>query len=373
MEPSEARPRPPAAPAAHRPTAVPRGEGQADSFCAAVRRAASERGVERVLVLTHRSPDPDALGALVGAAALVRGALGFEAQIATMGRIHRAENIAMVRELALHFDRYDEIDPAKVCGAILVDSQPTFTHTVIPDGIDLVGIVDHHIPPDGTTPWTGLHRDVRVDIGSTSSLIYEYLRDAGVEIDQRTATALFCGVRFDTADLSYNVTPLDEEAYFELFRRADRPLLARIQRPRVPADYFRELARSLQMARRYGPAVAAFLGHVKNPESVAEMADFFLRMEGCKWSFVGGAYEGRYHVSLRTQVGGAEAYGLLDRILAEEGSFGGHGRVAGGQVPIGDEGEALSLLERRLRERVTNLIDPDGELDEDERRGRVLA
>ncbi|QDU66307.1 DHH family phosphoesterase [Engelhardtia mirabilis] len=372
MEPPQAR-QPADRGDARPPVPPPAGERSADSLCAAIRAAATERGVERVLVLTHRSPDPDALASLMGAAALVEGALGFEAQIATMGRIHRAENLAMVRELALHFDRYDQIDPARVCGAILVDSQPTFTHTVIPEGIDLVGIIDHHIPPEGSKPWTGLHRDVRIDVGATSSLVYEYLRDAGVTIDKRTATALFCGVRFDTADLSHNVAPLDEEAYFETFRRADRPMLARIQRPRVPADYFRELARSLRMARRYGPAVAAFLGPVKNPESVAEMADFFLRMEGCKWSFVGGAYEGRYHVSLRTQVGGAEAYGLLDRLLADEGSFGGHGRVAGGQVALGEEGEALTRLERRLRERVIGLIDPDGDLDEDERLGTALA
>jgi hypothetical protein len=46
-------------------------------------------------------------------------------------------------------------------------------------------------------------------------------------------------------------------------------------------------------------------------------------------------------------------------ILGEEGSFGGRGSVAGGQVPLesGDE-TTLASLQRRLRKHALALVDP---------------
>ncbi len=328
----------------------------------------------RVLVLTHKSPDPDALGACVGARFLLERGFGLTAEISTIGRIHRAENVAMVRELGLAFDDYGKLDFSRYRGAVLLDTQPTFGHTIVPEDVELLAVFDHHIPPKGGPGPAVRHRDVRTELGATSSMVYEYIRAAGLELDRPTATALFCGVRFDTGDLSHNVTALDEEAYLETFRRSDRECLARIQKPRLPMQYYRELHRSLRMARRHGPAVLALLGQVLNPESVAEMADFFLRMEGCRWALVGGAYEGQYYLSLRTQPGAADAYTLLAKLLEDEGSFGGHGRVAGGRVSL-EEGEQLAIrrLERRLRARALGIVDPDEELDEESRLGRCLT
>ncbi|HED65592.1 MAG TPA: hypothetical protein ENJ09_08555 [Planctomycetes bacterium] len=314
------------------------------------------------LLLTHRSPDPDALGALVGLHALLRGAFGMESEIATGGRIFRAENLTMVRELGLSFLEYADIDPEHYGGAFLVDSQPGFGHTPLPEGLDLVGVFDHHEPPtDGAaSPPSVPHYDLRLGIGATSSILYEYLRDAGVELDPVTATALSCGVRFDTADLSMHVTELDTEAYYGAFRRADRRMLQRIRRPVLPASYYRELHRCLARARRLGPLVFGFLGRISNPESVAEMADFFLRMEGCRWTLVGGAHGETYHLSVRTELDFGDAYPLLEAVLDGEGSFGGRGPVAGGQVSLAgaDAGE-LQRLERRLRGRTRRLVPAD--------------
>jgi nanoRNase/pAp phosphatase (c-di-AMP/oligoRNAs hydrolase) len=345
-----------------------------DALRAAARKAVEASGGAPLLVLTHRSPDPDALGSCVGMATLVERGFGLPVRVATSGRIFRAENVAMVRELGLRFEDQAGLDPSEFAGAILVDTQPDFGHTKVPEELDVVGVIDHHIPPERDDRREVACADVRTDIGSSSTLVYEYLRDAGVELDGHTATALFCGVRFDTGDLAQDVAELDEEAYYETFRRADKALLARVQRPRLPQQYYSELSRSLRLVRRHGPAVVALLGPVSNPESVAEMADFFLRMEGARWSLVGGAFEGQYFVSLRTQPGGPEAYELLDRVLVDGGSFGGHGRIAGGQVPLEDT-DALGIrrVERRLRRRVVEIIDPERELDEETRQGRTLA
>jgi nanoRNase/pAp phosphatase (c-di-AMP/oligoRNAs hydrolase) len=338
---------------------IPAGEEPLAHLAAVIAAERGGWGARRPLILTHRTPDPDALGAMFGLEVLLRRAFELDPVIAATGRISRAENVAMLAELGLSFADAEGLEHARYAGIFLVDTQPGFGHTILPEGLPVVAVFDHHRPPD-LEALRGRelppHYDLRLEAGATSALMYGYLRDAGVELDTRTATLLCCGVRFDTLDLAISATALDREAFFETFRLADHQKLARIQRPTLPAVYYRDLYRSLSRARRYGPAVLGFLGRVTNPESVAEMADFFRRMEDCRWSLVGGAVGQTYHLSLRTD--GPEAYPFLERVLGEDGSFGGRGTVAGGQILLAsDDWRELSRLERRLRGRALELVE----------------
>ncbi|QDU84091.1 putative manganese-dependent inorganic pyrophosphatase [Planctomycetes bacterium Pla163] len=359
------------------PPVVPATSGppRVEAFASAIERAASQSGRRRVAVLTHRNPDPDAMGACVGMRMLLRE-LGFEAEVHTMGRIYRAENLAMIRELKFDFLAYEALDVDQVCGAVLVDTQPGFGHTFVPDDLPVLAVFDHHLGSNAESEASREipFKDVRLDVGATSSIVFSYLEAVGAELDTNTATALFCGVRYDTGDLSVDATDLDEEAYFHCLRRADREALSAIQRPRLPQSYYRELHRALRMARRFGPAVVGLLGQVENPESVAELADFFVRMHGCEWALVGGTYEGEYYLSLRTRLGGRDAYGILSVLLDGEGSFGGHGRIAGGRVALGEAGKlGARRLERRIRTRVLRIVDPEKRFSDDERLGGTLT
>ena len=339
--------------------------------------AAPETARGRFLILTHRGPDPDALGACEGLRRLLEVGFGQETVVATIGRIHRAENMAMVRRLDLQLADYSSIDPRTFAGAALVDTQPEFGHTVLPEDIPILAVFDHHVPPDESreSPRPEIaHRDVRFDLGATCSMIYEYLRDASVGLDEKTASALFCGVRYDTADLSRNVTALDEEAYYETFRRADRQAIAEIDHPPLPRDYYREIHSALTLARQHGPLILALLGKVDNPESVAEMADFFLRMKGVSWVVVGGAYGDEYVLSLRTDYSFGRAYPLMQRVLDGRGSFGGHGHIAGGRIPLEDSGEStIKSVERSLRANALAVIGATDEEDSIPREGRPLS
>lgn len=336
---------------------------------------AGPKAPRRVLVLTHRGPDPDALGACEGIRLLCRG-FGFEAEVATIGRIHRAENLAMVRALGIELSEYGDLDPRRFFGGLLVDTQPEFGHTVLPEDVPILAVFDHHVPPERDADGeAGIpHKDVRLGIGATSSIVYEYLRDAGVLLDEHSASALFCGVRYDTADLSRNASPLDEEAYYETFRRCDRLAIAEIQHPPLPRDYYRDLSRALSLARQHGPLVIALLGRVTNPEFVAEMADFLLRMKGVSWVVVGGAHERTYVLSLRTDYAFGNAYPLLARVLDGRGSFGGHGHIAGGRVDLADEGEStIASVERALRKNAIAILGPSEEGESIPAEGRPLA
>lgn len=311
------------------------------------------------LILTHRGPDPDALGACEGLRLLIERGFAFRCVVATHGRVHRAENVALLRTLDLDLLEYDEIDSTEFCGVLLVDTQPEFQHTVVPDAPQVIAVFDHHRSPqaDGGAGSGVPHQDVRTNLGSTSAILYEYLRDMDVPIDETTASALFCGIRYDTADLSRNASPLDEEAYIATFRLGDRQRIAAIDKPPLPRSYYRQTAQGLGKARQHGPLVLALLGRVESPEHVAEMADFFLRMKGCSWVVAGGAYEDEYVISLRTDYAFGKAYPLMERVLAEEGAFGGHGHIAGGRIRLEDRGmSAVKSIERRLRKNALAVI-----------------
>ena len=338
-----------------------------------LRTAAAGAEGDRLLVLTHRGPDPDAIGSLEGVRFLLDRSLGIAADTVTVGRIHRAENLALVRALDLEFGEYGEIQPERYFGSLLVDTQPGFGHTVVPEDIPLIGILDHHVPPDeDSTSAPVPHRDVRLGVGATSSIVWDYIRESGVELEPVVATALFCGIRYDTRDLSRNVSTLDEEAYYETFRRAKREVLPQIQHPPLPRKYYAELHRALDLGCQHGPLVLCLLGEVSHPEFVAEMADFFLRMRGASWVVVGGFVEeeGEYVISLRTDQAFGNAYPLLQRVLDGAGTFGGHGHIAGGRIPLepGTEG-ALEDTEERLKTAALAVIgmDKDGDSGPEER------
>ncbi len=341
------------------PSRKPQSEFNAKERLAALREAlvdAARRANKKAfLILTHRSPDPDAMGAAIGMRALIENAFDMKATVATVGRIHRAENLAMVRELGLQFADSEAIDHDAFAGLVLVDTQPSFGHTTIPGDLPVVAIIDHHEAPGAPDPdeESDSYSDVRIGVGATSSMVFEYLREAGVKPDARTAGAIFCGVRYDTGDLSEGVTELDQRAWYQCFRLADQSSLQRIQRPPLPHEYYSQLAVSLRNARRHGDMVLGLLGEVVNPESVAEMADFFVRLEGARWALVGGAYNGEYYLSVRTDVAERGACDLLEQVLAGRGSCGGHGRIAGGRVQLEEpHAESMAELETALRERV---------------------
>ena len=151
----------------------------------------------RFLILTHMGPDPDALGACEGLRLLLEKGFGHDCVVATHGKVHRAENVALLETLELDLADYESTDVSGFCGVLLVDTQPAFRHTVVPAAPAVVAVFDHHRSPQSDAGAREIpHEDVRVDLGATSSILFEYLRDAGVALDERTASALFCGIRY---------------------------------------------------------------------------------------------------------------------------------------------------------------------------------
>ena len=308
----------------------------------------------RLLVLTHCNPDPDSLASSLGLRHLVHTKLGMRSDFGLAGRIMRAENKEMVRSLGLDMLPVDDLDIEDYDCIALVDTQPGFGHTTLPDGRTVDIVIDHHVPPETReTDMAPSFVDIRTEIGATSSMVTGYLMDAGVEVPANVATALFYGIRTDTADLARNASPLDEQAYNFLISRVDRGALARITRPALPLEYYKALRAALNGIRIFGHVVLCSLGKIPNAEMVAEVADLLLRLEDKQAVFCGGLVGNTYHVSVRCEVGMRDAWFLIRDALGGDGTFGGHGTVAGGSIVLPDDtARTMKRVERKLERNI---------------------
>jgi nanoRNase/pAp phosphatase (c-di-AMP/oligoRNAs hydrolase) len=303
-----------------------------------------------VLILPHNDPDPDAIGSAVGLRQLLAERWGVESQIAYKGIIGRAENKALVRYLGRPLRRLTGADLRQPVAVALVDTQPGAGNNALPPGSAPAMVFDHHPWREATSD--ARFFDIRPTLGSTSTLLFLYLRAAGIEPDPALATALFYGIKTDTMGLGRGASPSDVDAYFYLQTRIDVEALAEIERAQVPVEYFLRLDASLHSALVYGTAVISYAGPLRRPDLPAEMADLLLRLEGVQWAICMGSYEDDLILAVRTRNRRGGAGTLVQEIVGDMGTAGGHGTMAGGNVLLrGQDPEemAVQLGQRILR------------------------
>ncbi|MEJ2152535.1 MAG: DHHA1 domain-containing protein [Gemmatimonadota bacterium] len=179
--------------------------------------------------------------------------------------------------------------------------------------------------------------DVRTDYGATLTIMYYYLEAAGIDLSTRLATALLIGIKSDTRGLERESSEADLHAYLPIFPHADLSLLARIENPLIPRRHFEAFHSALERSVVHGQAVIADLGDADNPDLLAELADFLAPLEQAEYVLVMGRHKGRLYLSLRSRDETLDAGALITAIVGELGTAGGHGRMAGAQIDIGED------------------------------------
>ena len=301
-------------------------------------------GADRVLVLPHNDPDPDAIASAVALRHLLAERLGLESRIAYRGIIGQAENRALVRYLGHPLDRLKGSDLRQSLPVAVVDSQPGTGNNALPPGSPVAVVIDHHTLREATAE--AVFADVRPELGATSTLLVQYLQAADLEPPPPLATALFYGIKTDTMGLGRAASPDDVSAYFHLQPRIEVEALVKIEHAQVPAEYFRGLDAALHAARVYDGIVIAFVGVMTRPDMAAEMADLLLRLRGAQWTICMGAYKESLILAVRGRGKQDKAGRLAQVIVGKHGTAGGHGAMAGGQIPL--LGEAPERVAEQL-------------------------
>jgi nanoRNase/pAp phosphatase (c-di-AMP/oligoRNAs hydrolase) len=317
------------------------------------------RRAGRLLILPHNDPDPDAIASAVALRYLLAKRLGLESTIAYQGIIGRAENKALLRYLDQPVVPLRDADLQESSCLALIDTQPGAGNITLPPGATcavpsgagrVVLVIDHHAWREETA--MASFADVRPQLGATSTILTQYLQAAGVEPSSSLATALFYGIKTTTMGLSRDTSPADAAAYSFLQPRIEIAALAKIEHAQVPADYFRSFDAALRAARMYDGLILAYLAALSYPDLAAEIADVLLRLEKAQCVICMGVYQGALILSVRTRSQEHMAEKLVQAITAGEGSAGGHGTMAGGQIPLGASGaeqKALLVSRRALQ------------------------
>lgn len=301
-------------------------------------------GANKVLILTHNNPDPDAIASAVAMRYLLQQKAGIEATIGYRGIIGRAENRALVRYLEFPLQRVNLADIDKAEALIVVDTQPGTGNNPLSLDRKVTAVLDHH--PKLEEPANADFVDIRPEIGAASTMLTQYLQAAELAADKALATALFYGISTDTMSLQRGTTDDDQKAFCALLSKVDFEAISRIETAALPQDYFSQLHQALRSARIYDSAIIASIGEMRYPDITADMADLLLRYRECRWAICLGVYKDTVYFSIRTQ-NKRGAGQLARKVVGSEGAAGGHGSMAGGQIPL--DGRKPRSVINRLR------------------------
>jgi nanoRNase/pAp phosphatase (c-di-AMP/oligoRNAs hydrolase) len=289
-------------------------------------------GKTYLLVVVQDTPDPDSLAAAVALRRLAKSLANLQCSIAYGGTVGRGENRAVVKYLGLNLRLCAEVDYGKFDLIATVDTQPGAGNNALPDTVLPDIVIDHHPIRRQTrmVPFT----DIRSGYGATSTILVEYLIEAGITPDTPLATALLYGIRSDTQDLGREASRADIEAIQFLYPFANKRMLSVIQRGKVPRVYYQMLADALRNAYVQGPAIVTELGDVDNPDMIAEVADLLLREDETTWTMCTGYWNNKMLISIRTSEESNLAEKVIKHMVARKGTGGGHLTYAGGQIPL---------------------------------------
>ncbi len=329
-----------------------------------VRQHRSERFLKtlapfaRVVLVSHVNPDPDALASMLGLQALIQARQPDKTVILTVdGMIARAENRAMVDFLEIPLVPVEQVVFGPEDAMVMVDSQPgTGRHAqqiVCP-----LAVLDHH--ETGGTLEGVVYRDIRANLGATSTMVTGYLLEQNIGLTARLATALIYGIDSEVSGYPRESGPLDDGALVWLYPRADKDLLARIKNPKLPQNYFATFQNALSNAFLYGDVVLCYCGQVPQPDIIAEIADFFIRFEKVNWSLSVGLFDDLLKLSIRTSHLGGHSGDILREVTDGMGTAGGHDKRAGGAIKLPNlQPETIKNTLQTIRSRLLERLDID--------------
>ena len=281
---------------------------------------------ERVLILTHNDPDPDAMASALA----LRNVLRRTKQTAILGCLQgvtRPENQRMVKLLDIGME---VIKPEAVHDfdrVAMVDVQPHYFPGLI-ERVDLV--IDHHPEQPG---YNAVFKDIRPDYGSTSTILTEHLRAVDVNISERTATAMLYAIKSDTLFFNRQANRVDLEAFSYLYPLADATLVRKMEGAEITMERLEYVLRAQQHGRMEEQVFCAFLGSTPREDFIPYVADFYLQLENVKWTIIAGVVNGSLIMSVRNLGYSRNAGEFVRRYFADLGSAGGHRAMAKAVVP----------------------------------------
>jgi len=282
---------------------------------------------DKVLILLHNDPDPDAMASGLALRNLLRRTKA-TAIIGAFQGVTRPENLRMVNLLDLHVEPITAGDLASYDRIAMVDVQPHYFAGLI-DKVDLV--IDHHPAQPG---YSAVFRDIRPDYGSTCTILTEHLRAVDVNISERTATAMLYAIKSDTLFFNRQANTVDLDAFSYLYPLSDAAMIRKMEGAELTFDRLEYVTRAQQKGSTTEQVFCAFLGRTPREDFIPYVADFFLQVEDVKWTMISGIVGENLVVSVRNLGYTRNAGEMVRKLFADVGSAGGHRAMAKAVIPL---------------------------------------
>ena len=282
---------------------------------------------DRVLILTHNDPDPDAMASGLA----LRTILKRTRQTAVIGVLQpptRPENLRMVKLLDLKIETLTADEIKAFDRIALVDVQPHYFPGLLPH-VDLV--IDHHPEQTG---YNAIFKDIRPEYGSTSTILTEHLRAIDMDISERTATAMLYAIKSDTLFFNRHANRADLEAFSYLYPLGDATMIRKMEGAEITAERLDYLIKAWQQGRMMEHVFCAFLGEPPREDFIPYVADFYLQLENVQWTVISGVVNDTFVVSVRNLGYSRNAGDFVRRWFNDIGSAGGHRTMAKAVVPL---------------------------------------
>src|SRR5262245_27125799 len=282
---------------------------------------------ERVLIMLHNEPDPDAMAGGLALRNVLRRTKT-TAIIGAMQGVTRPENLRMINLLDIHVETVTAESLKEYDRVAMVDVQPHYFGDLF-EQVDLV--IDHHPEQPG---YTAVFKDIRADYGSTSTILTEHLRAVDVSISERTATAMLYAIKSDTLFFNRSTNRADLEAFSYLYPLADAALIRKMEGAEITMERLDYVLRAQRGGMMADQVFSAFLGATPREDFIPYVADFFLQLEDVKWTIIAGIVNETMILSVRNLGYTKNAGEFVRRYFADVGSAGGHRAMAKAVIPM---------------------------------------
>src|SRR5690606_7701968 len=282
---------------------------------------------DRVLILLHNEPDPDAMAAGLA----LRNVLRRTRQTAIIGAMEgvtRPENVRMADLLDIQVETITPEELGAFDRIATVDVQPHYFGGLLPR-VDLV--IDHHPEQPG---YTSVFKDIRANYGSTCTILTEHLRAVDANISERTATAMLYAIKSDTLFFARQTNRVDLEAFSYLYPLADAAMIRKMEGAEITLERLEHVTRALAASRLRNRVFSAFIGETSREDLITYTADFLLQVEDVKWTLVSGIVNNQFILSVRNLGYTRNAGEFVKANFGDIGSAGGHRAMAKAVVPM---------------------------------------
>jgi nanoRNase/pAp phosphatase (c-di-AMP/oligoRNAs hydrolase) len=317
---------------------------------------------QSLAIVCHDNPDPDCLASSL-ALRTIASVYGLTAvDMVHRGTVSDRHGQALVNSSDVDLVDLDGFDFGDVDLVAFVDHNGGSPRTDFPATIPVDVVIDHHPAP---TPIDAAYVDVREEVGATSTILTEYLRELDVDVSSTLASTLLFALHHERIDYMHRPTVHEYRAALHLFPMADLEFIDGIYSAPFSPATMDTIGRAIRNREVRGASLASDVGFIGERGALSQAVDLLLLLEGIGTAVVFGVVEDVLYLSARSVDPRVNTAEVLTRAFGNVGDVGGDRNRATGEVPLGlfageaDDDLFVALLSTVVSDRFFGTLELD--------------